>query len=109
MSLRTKFLLAAAGLAIFLAGIFFGSPGHVFWPSSVSGLLISPMRASLSGYGWDESSKPRRSLFEDSDHAFLNDDSPSDPFGYEPSSEWRSADVHHISNGGPNVFEWSAL
>lgn len=42
MSLQTKFLLATAGLAIFLAGVFFGGPGHVFWPAVVGGLRIYP-------------------------------------------------------------------
>lgn len=98
MSLLTKFLLAAAGLAIVLAGVFFEGPGHVFWPAVVGGLLISPLWASLSGFGWGESAAPRHNLFDDSDHA---------PINYEPSLNYRSCDPNHISNGGTNLVEWS--
>lgn len=94
MSLRTKCLLAATGLAIALAGVFFGGPGHVFWPSVVGGLLISPLWTMLES-GGGESSESHRTLFDDTS------------FGDEPSSIWRSADPNHISNGGPNIVEWS--
>lgn len=99
MSLRTKFLLAATGLAIALAGVFFGGPGHVFWPSVVGGLLISPLWAMLES-GGGEPSEPHRTLFDDSDHVFDNYESPLD---------WRSSDPYHISNGGSNAVEWSDL
>ncbi|NHQ82916.1 hypothetical protein HA051_15195 [Chromobacterium vaccinii] len=106
MNLQTKLLLAATGLAIALAGIFFGGPGHVFWPSVVGGLLISPLWEMLDP-GVRSSVEPR-SLFDESDHAFSSDAS-SYTGGFESSSNWRSADPLHISNGGPNLTEWSDI
>lgn len=97
MSMRLKLILAAAGVVIAVVAVFFGGPGHVFWPSVVSGLLISPLWVSL-GFGGYAESEPRRSLFDDSDHALNNYESPFD---------YRSCDPNHISNGGTNLVEWS--
>jgi hypothetical protein len=84
-------------LAIALAGVFFGGPDHVFWPSVVAGLLISPLWVSLGFDGYD-SSETRRSLFDD-----------SDPITYESPFDNRSCDPNHISNGGTSLVEWSDM
>lgn len=97
MSIRLKFLLALAGIAIGLLTVL--TANVHFWSSALSGVLIVPLWETFAGTPCAAEPAPSKDLWSDDEYRWWDDDRHRDLF--------KSSDPSHISNGGSNVLEWS--